>query len=157
MAGRVVINLGKLDNIRDAVAQKYVARVGILNDSTHTGENGKTIGMVELALIHIFGSITRNIPARDPLFIPLQSKKQRLLQSLAVPRVLDLLMEGNIKGILKIMGAEGEAIVQDAFATRGFGLWPPLMPATVKRKGSDAPLIDTSAFRKSFTSDVVKK
>lgn len=143
--------------MRNSLAQKYVARVGILQDSTHSDGKGKGILMSVLALIHIFGSISRNIPSRDFLFMPLEKKKQDLIQVLAQPKVFDLIVEGDIKKVLQIVGVKGEQIVQEAFATRGFGLWPVLKAATIRRKGSDAPLINSGALRRSVTSDVVKK
>ena len=55
-----------------------------------------------------------------------------------------------------ILGIIGQNISKDAFASGGFGKWEKLKPATVKAKGSDEILLDTSKLVQSITNWVVK-
>jgi len=52
------------------------------------------------------------------------------------------------------LGKAGVDVIQEAFATGGFGLWAPLKPRTVQRKGSDRILIEHGELREAVTSKV---
>lgn len=152
-ASSTTIDLGKLDAIRQQLLKGYYAKVGILSDKPHDGTD---FGMVELGTIHEFGSITNNIPPRSFLRMPLLEKKKDLVNVLATRTVATMLENGNIKDIFKVLGVKAQAIIQDAFATGGFGKWKDINPATKKAKGSSAILIDTGELRRSISSAVVK-
>ena len=70
---------------------------------------------------------------------------------------------GKEEEVLHKLGTEAKNIVIKAFKTHGaYGEWPPLSPATIKRKTKngrrgDAPLIDTGALRQSIDYRVVSK
>ena len=44
---------------------------------------------------------------------------------------------------LEVLGIAGVQTVEEAFRTGGFGRWRSLKPATIRRKGSAAILIDS--------------
>lgn len=149
---QITFDLGKLEGIRKQLAKGYYAEVGILSDQPHTGDG---IGMVELGIIHEFGSITRNIPPRSFLRMPLETKKRELVSVINSKLVNEAFESGNIKKIFEIIGIKAQAIIQEAFGSGGFGKWQKLKEATVKKKKSDAILIDTGELRRSITSRVV--
>jgi len=52
------------------------------------------------------------------------------------------------------LGIVCEAAIQEAFATRGFGLWAPLSRMTISRKGHDMILRQTGQLARSISSRV---
>lgn len=160
----IVFNLKPLEKLRKQLGDTYRARVGILGSKGFReaeDENGKkipaTIDNATLGLTHIFGSYTEHIPPRDFLFMPIRRFSKEILRALGAQSVKAALATGDIKRVYALLGAKAEEIVDNAFATGGFGEWPPNSPRTIAAKGSDKPLIDTQQLRKSITSDVVKK
>ena len=109
----------------------------------------------ELGLVHELGSLSRNIPPRSFLYMPIKTQASTLVKTMAADLV-KLLPAGKAAMFLKRLGIAAENLVQEAFASRGFGRWAPDKPKTVKAKGSDAPLIDSGQLRRSIASRVVK-
>lgn len=59
---------------------------------------------------------------------------------------------------LKLLALNAWSIVQEAFATRGFGQWQPnTNKEYIKLKGSTTPLIDTGLLKNSVAYKVVKR
>jgi hypothetical protein len=154
-------------------AGKYVVKVGIFGNKTarsvtsgaKPGKSGirkvvkgskSTLTNAELGLIHEFGSADRNIPPRSFLRMPLAVKSKEILSD-AFKGAPELLKEGNVRMILARLGIACKKWIQTAFATRGFGAWLPDNLATVLRKGSNSPLIDTAQLRRSIASQVADK
>lgn len=153
----MTVNLGKLEGLRTDLARKFVARVGILNNNPTVSSPGQSIGMAELGAIHEFGAPGANIPPRSFLRFPIAFKRKEIIETVGKSQTVKKDVEaGNIKGVLEAVGAVGVAMVLGAFASGGYGQWPALKPQTIKRKGSDAILIDSGALQKSITFDVVK-
>lgn len=167
----ISINLAPLEKLRGDLAKVLVAKVGVrANTGPHTlaanqskrGKKAKPVGLgnitnVDLAIIHIWGSVTKNIPARDFLGMPMIVKKDELMKFLKSDMIRKMIAEGKIAEIYKLLGIKGETIVAEAFATGGFGKWPKLKAATVRAKGSSAILIATSQLRRSVSSWVGAK
>ena len=149
-------NLDGLDDIKAKVGSNMRARVGVLGSKVTRNDGDKSgITNAELMLIQMFGSVTRNIPPRDPLLAPLIKKRRELLKSLATGEMREAFMAGDYKKMFMLLGVKAEEFVQQAFETGGFGEWPKNASSTILAKGSSAPLIDTGELRKSVTSDVV--
>lgn len=134
--------------------KKYATQVGVLSsdDARIDGLSNATIGME-----HEFGVVSKNIPARSFLRMPLNTHGQELMSVLKGKMVKKSFEKNNIKHIFELIGIKAEAIVQDAFSTAGFGQWASNSELTIKLKGSDTPLIDTGELRKSIHSRVVTK
>jgi len=147
----MTVDLGPFDEMRSKLAKGYYARVGILKDISYP--DGTSVALV--GAVQEFGSITNNIPVRSWLRMPLQEKKQQLLDVLTSGTVKRFFAAGDIIRVLKTVGIAAETIIDEGFSTGGFGKWAPDKPKTAKRKGSDAILQDTALLRKSVTSDVV--
>lgn len=180
MQGKVQIdfNLNGLDKLRKEVGNSYRARIGIIGDKAaqeHTlqqnGERKKfrTTGGInkttqaavltnaDIGVIQMFGSITGNIPPRDFLFMPIQSHSKDILKAMTGQSVKQAVMAGEFKKVYGLLGAAALKWVLLAFETSGFGQWPPNTPATIDKKGSAKPLIDTGQLRRAITFDVVGK
>lgn len=149
---KVTINLGKLKKIQEDLGANYYAKVGILQDSRYPDGTS----MVLVGTVQEFGSVTNNIPPRSFLRMPLMTRRKELLNVIGKKSVQKFLDGGDIVSLFKTLGLAGQKIVDDAFATGGFGQWKKLENRTVKRKGSSAILIDTGALRRSVSSAVGK-
>jgi hypothetical protein len=156
------------------LGSKYIARVGIFGGGgdhkqvvTKVRKSGKAVRVVtsvssgmtnaDIMVVHEFGSETNNIPPRSALRMPLEYKKRDLVKFLGSDRVKTEIEAGNIRKVYKMMGVFGEGVVDEAFATRGYGMWADNAEETKKRKGSDMPLVDSGQLARAVTSDVVTK
>jgi hypothetical protein len=154
-------------------ANKFVVKVGIFGNknaraitaAAPAGKSGlrrvtkgsrSTLTNAELGLIHELGSVERGIPQRSFLRMPISMKSKEILAD-AFKGAPELLRQGNIRMILARLGVACEKMVQLAFATHGFGSWQPNTQQTARRKGSNAPLIDTAQLRRSIASQVAER
>lgn len=170
--GKVQLDISKLEAIERELKKHYAVRVGIMG-SKATGRqdiirrgfisvNGKVkpaaspsaLTNAAIGLVHEKGSKTMGIPRRSFLEMPLEVRLPKYLNAFG-QKVLDGLTTANLKQTYVQLGILAENIVQSAFKTGGFGRWPKLKDATVKRKGSSAILIDTAQLRRSVASVVV--
>jgi phage gpG-like protein len=152
---RVKIDLAGFEKIRETLGKDYYVKVGVLGNAKNV-RNGDGITNAEAAVIHIFGSVTNNIPPRDFLVMPIETHAKEIVQFLDTSKVKRLITEGKIVDVYKSLGVIAEGYVLGAFASGGYGKWPALKDATVRRKGSSKPLIDTGQLRRSVTSQVVE-
>lgn len=152
--GKVTLDMTKLENIEKSLGRKLITRVGVLGKKATRQESGDAaLNNPSIGLIHEKGSKSAGIPRRSFIEMPLELKMPRVLKELA-PQVIEGLTEDNVYDAYRNLGIMGENVIQGAFATRGYGKWAPNAPATIRRKKSSAPLIDTAQLRKSITSDV---
>lgn len=167
---QVTVDLSKLRAIEKELNTKFMAQVGVLGSkaegrlSTVTNKKGKhktgkspsSQTNAEIGLIHEKGSKSRNIPRRSFLEVPLETKLPEQMNKIG-KGILAGITSLNIITAFRKLGLIGEGIVLNAFNTSGYGQWAPNSPATIARKGSSMPLIDTAQLRKSISSRVVTK
>lgn len=151
---QIRFNLDGLEEIKRQVGNTYRTRVGIIG-SKASQQHPSGIDNATLGVIQMFGSITRNIPPRDFLLMPLVTKHREIIQSFGSGAIRDAFARGDYKKMFALLGVKAEDIIQQAFETKGFGQWAPNAPATIDSKGSSMPLIDTAQLRRAITSDVV--
>jgi hypothetical protein len=124
-----------LDRLKDPVRTK----VGVIGEAASTEHDGIT--NAELGAIHEFGAPGANIPARSFLRASLMSKLDEMKpiqQSIAKGIVEGHMTSERGSGILGAWGAgQVKRFIADGQVT------PPDEPATVERKGSSKPLVDT--------------
>lgn len=136
----------------------YYVDIGILGTEAST-EEGYTIAGI--GAVHEFGTDkagrgnTTKIPERSFIKMPLETR-QKEIEEFVSKKFEELLGKGDIEGIFKLIGIAGEAQIQEAFSTAGFGAWEPNAESTIKSKGSDSPLIDEGVLRKAITSKTGK-
>lgn len=117
----------------------------------HSSRRNDEIGNAELAFIHTYGSPVRHIPPR-PFLEPaiaqpdVQQKIADCLKAAAV-HAIDGKADAAITEMHKA-GQYGENAVKDYIGSSNL---TPNSEATIKRKGSSAPLIDTGSLRSSVT------
>ena len=144
-----------LSQLRDLTKQIKIATthevdIGIAQDIGQY-PNGEKV--VDVGRRHEFGI---GVPRRSFLRMPF-IVKQNIIDK-AISTSWKKIVEGESQTIKEfgILGIVGQNISKDAFATGGFGKWEKLKPATIKAKGSDDILLDTSKLVQSITNWVVK-
>jgi hypothetical protein len=170
---RVRIDTDKLENIHNVLMSQFITRVGILGGKTTRHQTIRTRAgahkagravvsqtNAEIGLLHEKGSLTQRIPRRSFLEMPLVLKSLGLM-SIKL-NLWHFFMSGEhsparLRDAYVKLGLMAERIIQSAFETRGFGRWAADSEQTIRRKKSDAPLIDTGQLRRSITSDVVDR
>lgn len=103
---------------------------------------------LELAAIHEFGTRDGRIPERAPLRRGLERGRGRVGVALEAGAKAILGGSGSVQKALGQAGAVAAAEVKSAIRA---GLEPALKPATVARKGSSTPLVDTGQLINSVT------
>ena len=154
------------------------AKVGVLdstaardNSNLAEGSTGKDANNAEVGLLNEFGSTKAyvaisaftgkaiqggGVPERSFLRVPLTNHMQD--KEAMVGKGVMSVIEGNIEpaGAAEVLGLAGEQTVGEAFATGGFGVWPPNSDQTAAWKGANRPLIDSGQLADSITSEVIK-
>lgn len=130
--------------------QMPTARVGILGDKTTRAKGEKT--NAEIGAKHEYG--LDGLPVRSFLRMPIAEKLQNYLEKSGAfddRTMTKVAKEGSVKAWVEKIGLSGVAVVLDAFATGGFGLWK---PSNMNRKKVKQTLVETQQLRNSITSDV---
>ncbi len=156
--GKYVVKVGIFGNksARQGGGAMTNAEVGVINEFGSEGRRGAVHAFLRAAGIHEFGSFRGRVPARSFLRMPIAEKSKQIIAD-ASKGAAEMLAKGDVVGVLKRLGIACEKQIQLAFATRGFGSWAPDAPSTVRKKGSNQPLIDTSQLRRSISSQVSEK
>jgi hypothetical protein len=99
--------------------------------------------------VHEHGSPLWKVPPRPILEPAMENGKEQIAELMkdAVEIALD---GGDISPALEQVGMQGQNIARDWF-TNPSNNWASNSDGTIKRKGSDKPLIDTGELRKSIT------
>lgn len=147
---KVSFNLKPLKELQKELDKDYITKVGIMGSK---GKRGGKASNVLIGAVHEFGSFSKGIPIRSWLKMPLVDKSDKLLKRWTL-NVRRLLPKRDFKKMFKILGIEAETIIQQSFATAGFGKWKKITKQTADRKGSNQILIDTAQLRKSVISKV---
>ncbi len=158
--------------IRKAIAGTAArVKVGVLHDSRHEadGETAGEISMLELAAIHEFGSPAAGIPERSFIRSTLTAKRdeintaieellgtavKKLLES---PNVTESMAESAAKKALGLLGTKVVSMMRATIRDRET-TGPEdqaLKPATIRRKKSSLPLVDTAQLINSLSYEVV--
>lgn len=150
---KITSNFTKLEQLNKNAKVKMFAKIGILGDKTNRDD---TLTNAQIGMKHEFGSKSENIPRRSFLNDPLVIKKDEINKTIGKLIGEHLVEKNGMVKIFKLIGIKAEAIIQEAFASGGFGTWKPLSKRTEAAKGSSSILIDTAQLRKSISSGVEK-
>lgn len=127
----------------------HQVKVGILRDSGK--HDGSDLTVAHIAAIHEFGAPNANIPERSFMRATMDEKSSE------IAALAKKLMRGVVEGKSSETTALGllGAFIQSLFRAKiNSGLKPPLKPATISRKGSSKPLIDTGQLINSIDFEV---
>ena len=149
-------NLKGLDNLEKAIKNKLETRVGILGSSPNRGESATN---ADIGLTHEMGVVSKNIPARSWLRMPLEEKAKEISNKVLKNKqvIAAEMAGGDMEKMYEVIGLAAEVAIQEAFESRGFGKWADLSQKTITAKGSDSPLIDTGQLREAVMSQVEKR
>ena len=146
-------DLGKAKIERELkAARKIVALVGIPSDAKRHEDN-PYIGLAQIAYIMEKGSAVNNIPAR-PFMLQTRERNEKRMMGLS-KKLLKAISNGSTTAMdaIKKLGESYEGAMKRIFIEGSFA---PDAPATVRRKKSSRPLIDTSLLRQSIKFKVAK-
>jgi hypothetical protein len=131
-------------------AKTTKAKVGALQGA---GDHGDGLSMAELLAINEYGSERAGVPERAPLRTTFNDPEFQREFNDFIAKQAELVLAGraNWKTAFKRVGVWAEAKVKARIAA---GLTPENAPATIEKKKSSKPLIDTGRLVPSITSDV---
>ena len=132
--------------------KKYTDRSSVPSKGGNNESGGSLkMDMAELATVHEFGNHSRRLPSRP--FIRQAFDTKRSLINRYVDSLFNRIIKGNasVKGSLAKLGLFHQANTRKIFTQ---GSFQPNKPATVKKKGSSRPLIDTGRLRQSIDYEV---
>lgn len=110
------------------------------------------INLATLAMVHEFGSFKMNIPQRSFLRQPIITKNEELTKT--ANHFLTKMLQGQMKEE-EFLGIVAEMAVNISASAIEDGLIKPaLKPKTIKRKGSNLPLVDTSMLKNSISWEI---
>lgn len=145
-------DFSQLERLIKNLKEEHSVDIGVFKDAkTPDGQS-----VAEYGAYNEFGSLT--VPNRPPkrsfIRMPLEAKQSEIA-TYVEGKARAHIESGNIKAIFEDIGIAGQAKIQEAFDTAGWGAWPPNADATIAHKrGGDAPLIDTGLLRKAVTYEV---
>ncbi len=151
----IEINTRGLDQLIKAFKGDLpTARVGVLGSKTtrsgsKAGNNNATVGAA-----HEYG--THTLPQRSFLRVPIAEhlqKKMEASNAFDKSTLAQVIKQGSILEWMKKVAVLAEAIVIEAFETKGFGKWPPWQTPNYTNRGNTL-LVDTGQLRDSITSEV---
>jgi len=141
-----------IENVKEFSEKKV--KVGIQSgETTETHRNqsyGTTYGGENLAYVaslHEFGSPGGMIPERSFIRAGLEEKQSHLEGEFADQAAKIFAAGASPTQVLNLLGLEATGIIQEKIVS---GPFTPDAPETIKRKGSDKPLIDTGHLRQSI-------
>lgn len=108
-------------------------------------DTNSKLNMAEIATIHEFGSPAHNIPQRSFLRSALDENKDKIY-NLQVSAFNNVVKGMEVDKALNTVGNVVQGMVQQKIVQ---GPFEPNAPATIKKKGSTRPLIDTGHMRQS--------
>jgi hypothetical protein len=116
-------------------------------------DDGRTVTNAELAMIHEFGD---GVPERSFIRKPFDDNRQKYESRLALyaRRVYAGAMK--VERAVGLVAAEMSSDVKK-YIVNGPGVPPPNAPATIAKKGSSRPLVDTAQMKNAVTWAVVRE
>ena len=143
-------DFSKLEALVAALKEKHYVDIGVFA----TAKTGSGSPIATYGAYNEFGSIKvkDRPPKRSFIRMPLSTGQAKIAAYVA-PRAKAHMEDGDVKAIFADIGIAGESVIQEAFGQRGPG-WKENAESTIKRKGSDAPLIDDGMLRAAITSRV---
>lgn len=164
------INFKGLNSLLKEISKHYKIQVGLLADKggaesiqDHDGNVNNDFDYAGLGALMEYGSQDGVIPARSFLEMPLKEKSKDITKKTKQGysmQEIDYAIKENANMLYNfalVLSANCLEAIQEAFNTKGFGLWKPNKPSTIKRKGSSSPLIDTGALRQKVSFEVLEQ
>jgi len=130
-----------------------VVKAGILaKDGSENHSEGITV--FQIGMIHEFGVPEKNIPKRSFIRVPIENNIKEITKLIENNHKLVSENAMSAKVALDRIGIKAQNTIKESFRNND---WKPLKRATVKRKGSSRPLIDTGQLIGSISYIVEKE
>ena len=130
-----------------------VVKAGILaKDGSQNHSEGITV--FQIGMIHEFGVPEKNIPRRSFIRAPIENNIKEITKLIENNHKLVSENAMSAKVALDRIGIKAQNTIKESFRNND---WKPLKRATVKRKGSSRPLIDTGQLIGSISYIVEKE
>lgn len=111
----------------------------------------KGVDMAQIAMFNELG--TSDTPSRPFLRKSVDENKDKI-NAFCKGQVKKISQGGTAEACLKAIGVFGKSLVQEKIES---GSYAPNAPSTIRKKGSDKPLIDTGRMRQSVNYVIQKK
>lgn len=130
-------------------AKRLKVKVGLPSEKIGGKVYGDGTSILQVGIWHEYG--TKHIPMRSFIRAPFVTKREEV--NAYISTQFNAVFENGVDAEIALgrVGVKGMNICKGAFRERGYGEWKALKPATIKAKGSDAPLVDTGVLRNSIT------
>ena len=130
-------------------AKRLKVKVGLPSEKIGGKVYGDGTSVLQVGIWHEYG--TKHIPMRSFIRAPFITKREEINAYVATQ--FNAVFENGTDAEVALgrVGVKGMNICKGAFRERGYGEWKALKPATVKTKGSDAPLVGSGVLRNSIT------
>lgn len=133
-----------------------ICRVGVQGPPAAANHQNARITVAQLAQIHEYGKVIHQPKMRRTIVIPPRSFLRdtvRIYQEAIAKREAAfaygvMIGKFDLRTALELFGSYVVGLIQQRMAD---GIPPPNKPWTIKKKGSDKPLIDTGQLRRSVT------
>jgi len=130
-----------------------VVKAGILaKDGSENHSEGITV--FQIGMIHEFGVPEKNIHRRSFIRVPIENNIKEITKLIENNHKLVSENAMSAKVALDRIGIKAQNTIKESFRNND---WKPLKRATVKRKGSSRPLIDTGQLIGSISYIVEKE
>lgn len=130
-----------------------VVKAGVLaKDGSQN--HGEGITVFQIGMIHEFGVPEKNIPRRSFIRVPIENNIKEITKLIENNHKLVSENSMSAKVALDRIGIMAQNTIKESFRNND---WKPLKRATVKRKGSSRPLIDTGQLIGSISYIVEKE
>lgn len=130
-----------------------VVKAGVLaKDGSQQHSEGVTV--FQIGMIHEFGVPEKNIPRRSFIRVPIENNIKEITKLIEHNHKLVSENAMSAKVALDRIGIKAQNTIKESFRNND---WKPLKRATVKRKGSSRPLIDTGQLIGSISYIVEKE
>lgn len=130
-----------------------VVKAGVLaKDGSQQHSEGLTV--FQIGMIHEFGVPEKNIPRRSFIRVPIENNIKEITKLIEHNHKLVSENSMSAKVALDRIGIMAQNTIKESFINND---WKPLKRATIKRKGSSRPLIDTGQLIGSISYIVEKE
>ena len=129
-----------------------VVKAGILaKDGSQNHSEGITV--FQIGMIHEFGVPEKNIPRRSFIRVPIENNIKEITKLIENNHRLVLEKGMQTKVALDLIGIKAQNVIKESFRNNN---WKANSRATIKRKGSSRPLINTGQLIGSISYIVEK-
>ena len=155
----VTVDDAALRALQKRVAEPSRVRVGVLaSRGGNRRHPNADMTLIDLAIVHEFGAPKAGIPERSFLrrTFSLTGGRGAVWLPAFTARVAKAVVNGKLSMMagMAVLGQKAVAEVRSTITT-GSGVPPPLKPATIARKGSTRPLVDTGQLINSISYEIV--